>query len=309
MKLAVLFWFYKDFSLCIERLNRVRKLNPGTKIFALYGGDLESSAIAYKQISPLVNDFFCYTRQAASTWKWRNGDQLIATWYSQRGKFLDWDTIFIMQWDMLVLHDPLCKIFSNLQPNQILLSGFTPFDRVADWWGWAIREKDEVKRFKRYLEQSYGYTGDLYACLFIIACLPRVFLSKYSLAVPEIGFIEYRLPTMAKVFNLDVYLGAEFEPWWAANPNTRNIDKQGKTLNAVGEDIDMLVVLKELQKSNGRRIFHPYRKHFPELLDIQLLSTSFFYCYRSMNIFARFIAVLPTYVKCFFGKLTFINRQ
>ena len=40
MKLAIVFWFYKEPDICRERLEFIKNKNPGLKIFGLYGGDL-----------------------------------------------------------------------------------------------------------------------------------------------------------------------------------------------------------------------------------------------------------------------------
>ena len=38
-RLAILFWYYKDPELCADRVADLRKLNPGTPIHGLFGGD------------------------------------------------------------------------------------------------------------------------------------------------------------------------------------------------------------------------------------------------------------------------------
>jgi len=40
MKLAVLFWFYKEPEICHNRLEILRQHNPTVPIYGLYGGDL-----------------------------------------------------------------------------------------------------------------------------------------------------------------------------------------------------------------------------------------------------------------------------
>ena len=127
MKLAVLFWFYKDIPLCVERLTRFRRLNPELEVFALYGGEISFSGGAREALAGLVEDFYCFDQIKGAEWKWRNGDHLIAHWYLERGVDLEWDSIFILQWDMLVLGKSLGSLLSNLEPRQLVLSGFTLF--------------------------------------------------------------------------------------------------------------------------------------------------------------------------------------
>ena len=263
IKPAVLFWFYKDIPLCVERLTRFRRLNPELEIYALYGGEPSKAGQAEKGISNLVDDFYCFNTPKNPEWKWENGDHLIAHWYLERGTNLKWNNIFILQWDMLILEKPLQLMLEGVKQNQIILSGFTKFENVEKWWGWA-KKTEQVKHFKEYLQENFAYEGPLYACLFIVACFPRKFLAKYSSeCLTEIGFLEYKIPTLASIFGFEIFQSKQFEPWWAANPKTTTISRQQKVLNASGTSLKTRDILRELVKPNGRRIFHPYEKSFP----------------------------------------------
>jgi hypothetical protein len=272
MDIAVLFWFYKNITVCTERLERFRRLNPSLKIYALYGGDPSESERALLAINHLVDDFFSFNEPREPKWKWKNGDHLIGSWYLKRGQHLEWNNIFIMQWDMLILKNPLKDILKNMQPEQVLLSGFTNFEKVSQWWGWSKNHPDEISEFKTYLLDKFQYDGPLYACLFIVVCLPRTFLAKYaSMAMTELGFLEYKVPTMAKIFGFEVCYDNQFDPWWAANPATTNIPKRNKVLNASRVDIDLTTIFNELINPSGRRVFHPYGKSFPAFLENKVL--------------------------------------
>ena len=41
MELAILFWFYKEPEICLNRLKILKKYNPDLKIFGLFGGDIK----------------------------------------------------------------------------------------------------------------------------------------------------------------------------------------------------------------------------------------------------------------------------
>lgn len=274
MDVAVLFWFYKNIPVCVERLERFRCVNPNLKVFALYGGNRLECRNAHSAIKTLVDDFYFFDEQRDSQWKWRNGDHLIGNWFLNRGIYLEWDNLFIMKWDMLVLKDPLEAVLKNVKSDQVLLSGFTNFDNVSQWWGWSKKYPNEVSEFKNYLLNEFEYDGPLYACLFIVVCLPRMFLSKYSsLAITELGFLEYKIPTLAKIFGFDICYDKQFNPWWAANPYTAKIHKRHKVLNASKTDIDLLTIFGELINPRGKRIFHPYSKSFPTILENKWLLT------------------------------------
>ena len=56
MKPSVLFWFYKDFDVCKERLRKLRVLNPEVTVFALYGGMAGDIPAAQAALLGLVDD-------------------------------------------------------------------------------------------------------------------------------------------------------------------------------------------------------------------------------------------------------------
>ena len=134
IKPAALFWLYKDIPLCVERLTRFRRLNPELEIYALYGGEPSKAGQAEKGISNLVDDFYCFNTPKNPEWKWENSDHLIAHWYLERGTNLKLQNIFILQWVMLI---PDQLMLEGVKQNQIILSGFTKFENVENWWGWA----------------------------------------------------------------------------------------------------------------------------------------------------------------------------
>ena len=41
MQLAILFWCYKDVRICRDRLQHLRRDNPHSPIYLLFGGELE----------------------------------------------------------------------------------------------------------------------------------------------------------------------------------------------------------------------------------------------------------------------------
>ncbi|MFC1771745.1 hypothetical protein ACFL3A_00145 [Pseudomonadota bacterium] len=257
MKPDILFWFYKEFDICKDRLKCLRESNSDIKIFALYGGPLDKSDMARDSVHMLVDDFYAYHYEKNPEWKWKHGEQLISTWFVERGNFLEWDTVFVMQWDMLILA-PIENLFSNLRQGEILLSGFKPLKEIDSWWSWGSPENPELLEFKKMLKEKYSYESDVYACLFIVVCLPRTFLEQYAnIGAPETGFLEYKFPTLAKVFNTPICKDKQFDPWWAANPETRNAPWEEKTLNAVSNAIPTSAILAQLANDNGKRIFHP----------------------------------------------------
>lgn len=259
---AVLFWFYRDFEICQERLRLLRSHDPAARVFSLYGGPLDRTHEARAAVGEFVDDFWAYPYVRQPAWKWRHGDQLIARWHAERGHALDWKTIFVMQWDTLVLA-PLGTLFRSLREGEILLSGLTPMNRVEAWWPWANTRLEELQRFKRLTRERFGDEAEILACLFIVACLPRVFLDRYvEIGHPAIGFLEYKVPTLARAFGVPACTDHPFHPWWDCDPASRDAPPRDRVLNAVGLEPSHALVRDEMTRADGHRIFHPFRRTF-----------------------------------------------
>lgn len=264
MQPAVLFWCYRDPDLCRRRLTLLRHHDPDVAVYCLFGG-LPAEAPAMAQaLNGLIDDFWCFSPDQPAAWKWRHGDLTIAQWYRQRGHQLAWDHLFIVQWDMLIAA-PVHRLLAGIAPDQLLLSGVRPVREVAPWWGWikgdGPEQGPEYRAFEHRLRTQTRYAGDLFACLFIVVSLPRRFLERYAgPEVDEIGFLEYKLPSLAAAWGFDFWRDHPFTPWWASDPATRQAPPRARLLNAVGEELSVDALQEELQSPNGLRLFHPVRE-------------------------------------------------
>jgi len=272
MKPSVLFWFYKDFDVCKERLRKLRVLNPEVTVFALYGGMAGDIPAAQAALLGLVDDFYAYPHAKDPKWKWKHGDQLIATWYKERGQQLNWSTLFVMQWDMLIV-EPLDSLFAELNPDEILLSGYRPFESVSTWWPWAKPTDPDLITFKSFLKDKFDYDGELFACLFIVACLPRKFLQQYAeVDHADIGFLEYKMPSLAHIFGTPICQTHRFDPWWAADPSTKHVLRSQRWLNAVAQEVSWSAIILKIADDNAKKIFHPVFKITPRWLENKALA-------------------------------------
>src|SRR3989338_3624133 len=113
MKLSVLFWFYKEPEVCENRLQILKKHNPDLKIFGLYGGKISKAGEYQDKLGKYLDDFYIFTANTDENWKWINGDLMILDWYEKKGRNLEWDSVTVVQWDMLVL-DSLKNIFFGI---------------------------------------------------------------------------------------------------------------------------------------------------------------------------------------------------
>jgi len=267
MKLAILFWFYKDIQLCENRLQILRQHNPDTPIFGLFGGEVSEAESFQIQLTPYLNDFYAFVETDDPQWKWQHGDLMISQWYRERGESLSWDTIFIAQWDMLVLK-PVDELFKTLKQDEILLSGLRPVAEVENWWWWikkGTERREQYEQFLNYLSSEKGYASEPLCCQFIVACLPKRFLDDYSnIDNPEPGFLEYKIPMYAQLFGIRTCTDHPFNPWWADDPSTRSVPLQGRVLNADVEEVSLRSIWLHMLKKCPGAIFHPVTRKFPK---------------------------------------------
>lgn len=280
MKLAILFWFYKEPEICKNRLEILRQYNPTTPIYGLYGGDLASANEFNSDFSNYLDDVYIFSENKDSYWKWIQGDLMITHWYRERGKDLEWDSIIVVQWDMLVF-GAVEELFSMLKPDQILLSGLRPVAEVEDDWQWVSPKISEMRqqylKFLDYVHKVYDYRQSPLGCLFIVVCFPRIFLEKYSrVDESELGFLEYRIPIYAQIFDISFCENHSFNAWWvdvdpafwAKNFVLRawisiNLKLNPNPLNPAKRGISLIPIFCRLNTRKGARIFHPYEDIFP----------------------------------------------
>ncbi len=260
-RFAILFWFFKAFDVCRARAVALRALNPGVALYGLYGGPPEEAEAARAAMEGVLDDLHAYAGPQDSYWKWIHGDQLIADWYAKRGRDLAWRQVLVAQWDLL-LAAPLAEIAADLAPDEAAFTGDRPLAEVAGWWGWSGRggevQAAEMAAFRPLLAERLGYDGPLWACLFIAAVLPRAFLEAHAQAgAPDPGFLEYKLPTLARVFGTPVRALPQLQAWWRNDPLTRDAPAAERVLNATREAIDPALIASEMARPDGRRVFHP----------------------------------------------------
>jgi len=263
MKLAILFWFYKEPQVCKNRLEILRRYNTDMPVYGLYGGDPKEANRYRLTLGEYLDDFYVFDQQEDINWKWLHGDLMIADWYRERGTRLSWDTIVIVQWDMLV-YGPVSKIFSMLEEDQILLSGLRPIEEVEQRWSWVRPDNPDLREtylgFLEYVRRHCNFDQKPLCCLFIVVCLSRSFLTRYSrVEQPELGFLEYRVPIYAQIFGTPFCTEHPFEPWWD------NIDpfREDLVLNAAPRRISRRTILRHLINPKGARVFHPYSRISP----------------------------------------------
>jgi hypothetical protein len=261
-RFAILFWYYKDTDVCQDRAKLLRRLNPDTFILGLFGGEPETFTVFQNALADTLDDNWAYPGGKSPEWKWRYGDRMICEWFVQRGSAFEWDTLAIMQWDMLALA-PVAQLFGSLRPDELYLPGLRPLNEIESRWWWTrpgTEVHDDYLAFKDWIAHDLDYRGEFQACQFVTAALPRTFLQRYArIKQPELGFLEYRLPVYAAAFGFPVSDLPHLPTQWVGEPaQTRRV-----TLSAAKTDIPTTTLVTELLSPAGARLFHPVTRRFP----------------------------------------------
>lgn len=257
---AILFWCYKDVAVCVDRISLLRRLNPSAFIFVLYGGEKDAEQDMRAALSEFADDFWAFDLDREPLWKWLHGDRVIARWHEVRGSNLEgWTHLFICQWDMLVAA-PVDRLLEGMPEDAVVATGLLELADVKKWWFWVRGFKNRLKLlgFRARLLLLERYVGPILTAPFIVFCAPRAFLDRLaSTRVGEIGFIEYRCPTLAAAWGFTLWTTPQLEAWRPANPNTRDIPNNRKIISAQKEPVEHSLIQAELHKQDGFRVFHP----------------------------------------------------
>ena len=264
MQLGILFWFYRDTAVCQNRLRLLRRRNPQTPIYGVYGGPRQDASSFAAATRSLLDDFWPFPDDRDQQWKWRNGDIMLGRWFTDRGEGLEWDSVFLAQWDLVVV-SPLADLLPPLGVGDMLISGVRPVREVESWWQWVRgAARQEYEAFLSHVSSRVGPVEDPMCCQFIGLVAPRSFMKRYAtIDEPELGFLEYKIPVYAQVFGIPIVPDTCFRPWWPEEPATSRATRTQSLVHAWGTPVRLPVMMYESKRPHGRRIFHPYHGIYP----------------------------------------------
>ncbi len=264
MQLGILFWFYRDVAVCENRLRLLRRRNPGVPIYGLYGGPRQDEARFAGALRSHLDDFWAFRLERDRQWRWRNGDLMLSAWFTGRGESLEWDSVFVAQWDLVVVTS-LARLLPPLAVGEMLISGIRPVREVEPWWQWTQgAARQEYEAFLGHVASRFGAVEDPMCCQFIGLVAPRGFLARYAgIDEPELGFLEYKVPTYAQVFSIPLVPDTCFRPWWPEEPGTSGVGRTATLVHAWATPVKLPVMLYESLRPGGRRVFHPYHGIYP----------------------------------------------
>lgn len=258
----IIFIFHKDFGICLNRLEIIKKYNPDIDIYGIYGGNKNNYSDAVRQLSIYLKHIFL-PEDKTSNWKWRNSDLLLCKWYKEYGHNIEFGTLYKFEWDMLVL-DSIDSIYKHIPNNTIGLTGLSSITNLKNKkWFWLIDERyEEWRKLLLFAKKNYSINFEYYGCFGPGYVLPKSFIDKYSkVSLPfddtgeqELCHDELRLPLFSQIFNYKLYDTGLY----------KNIldEEEHNYFNCQRIEISEEVISSELNNPKGRRVFHPYFKEF-----------------------------------------------
>jgi hypothetical protein len=256
LKRVILFRFHGSLDICENRLEILRRLNPGTSIIGLWGGDRAGLQKARKALAPHLEGIWDIPVES-SLWKWQHADLALLMWYRHEGRHIPFDMLHLVEWDLLLLAS-LDRIYEEAGRNGVALTGLTPLERLQHDWYWTSVEPyaSQWRQLQRHVREQYGWHGPFFACQGPANAFSKAFLERYSREdVPELVHEELRLPLYAQALGFEV----------AGLPHIYREIKdpvEMEFFNCEKLLIKERTIHSELLKPLGRRVFHPYRERF-----------------------------------------------
>lgn len=254
MKRIILFVFHRNFIVCKNHLDLLKKFNPEIKIYGLFGGSKKDLGKVRKIFDRKYLEKIYLIPNQDAKWKWQNGDLALIDWFKEVGNSIDFEMLHLVQWDLLMF-DSIDKIYSKIPKNGIGLTGLVPLKKVEQKWDWTSEEPDksEWNDLLNYAKKNFDYKKEPFASLGPGTCLPKKFLSEYSkIHVPELVHDELRIPLFGQIFGFKLYDTGFYRSWFNS--------QEEKIFNCIPKDIKLGKIKEELAKKYGRKVFHPYRK-------------------------------------------------
>ncbi len=256
MKSIVLFRCHQEPQISRNHLELIRRFNPDVKIYGMFGAFGAEDTVfpqfqkEFAGLAEGVHDIKVPNKR----WGWKNSDLAMRRWYQQVGHQLDFERLYMIEWDLL-LFDSLDKIYQNIPPEGLAVTGLTPLKQVEDKWMWTAKEpyRQEYRQLLAAVKNKFHLSSGFYASHGPGLSVTRAFLEKYSATeVVEFGNDELRLPMYVQALGFKMY-DTGFETGWISK-------EQADLFNCFGQEIEWAAIEQQLRLPRGRRAFHPFRK-------------------------------------------------
>jgi hypothetical protein len=253
-KRIVLFMFDRNPRVCRSRVDFLRRLNPDAPIHGLFGGEYGYKRTAHRLAGKSflqLDSLYLSPRSGRSNWN--QSDLLLAHWYRKVGCRLDFDTAYLVEWDILFVAS-LAQIYAHVPDDAVALTAFTPISAIEKDWVWVQRPADrrEWQELLAYARSTWGYDGEPHASWGGGPVFPRRFLEKIAaIEIPHLSTQEIRIPVFAQIFGFRIVDTGLRRGW--------DDPVEDRYFNLNSREIDRATIMAELAKPDGRRAFHPVR--------------------------------------------------
>lgn len=238
MNRIILFRFHKNADICANRIKILKKQNDNIPIYGV-GEDINGINKLYNNGLESLHTI----NNKSDRWKWLNGDFVIQDWYNSKGKDIDFDICYVIEWDM-ILTDSINSIYSHIGKNSVGITGLKPVNKVKQ--NWLNGRYNEIKYLIDYLskERCISY-NDLEVGIFPGISLPKPFLEDIdSLDVPNVANDEIRISILANILDYNVKKTNLFDP---------NNDKFNTRNN----------IIEPSEITHNKKAYHPVRDIVP----------------------------------------------
>ncbi len=267
MKRILLFRYHHQFERNRELLRFQQFLNPGVKIYGMYGGPTEN----LQQANDILGDVLEHNyllQHPNPDWNWKNSDMSFQVWYRDYGHQLDFSVMHVLEWDLLYF-EPLEKLFANVPENALGLTGLIPLKRIEKIWYWTRKpeKREELMQLMEFFKKEFEYIQEPYGILGPGTTLPRNFLESIRyINIPDLGNDELRIPLLAQVCGFKLVDTGFYRKWFSKS--------EFRYFNSNAFVIKLKTMEKQLKREKGRRVFHPCNQNFTheELLKMQELT-------------------------------------
>lgn len=255
MKRILLFRYHHQFERNRELLRFQQFLNPGVKIYGLYGGPPEN----LEQADTILGDVLGHNyllQHPNPDWNWKNSDMSFQVWYRDYGHQLDFDFVHVLEWDLLYF-ESLEKLFSHVPENAVGLTGLIPLKKIEKIWYWTRNQekREEWLQLMEFFQKEFEYNQEPFAMLGPGTTLPKSFLESIRhIEIPDLGNDELRIPLLAQAYGYEMSDTGFYRKWFSK--------REFRYFNSNAYIVKPGIMEKQLKRKKGRRVFHPCNQYF-----------------------------------------------
>jgi hypothetical protein len=252
MKNIAVFRYHTDVKICSNHLDIFKHFNPQVPIYGIYGGE----AADFDFYSSELSQYLTHNYQLASLKaeeKWRDFDSVLFDWYFNYGKDIDFDNVYLIEWDFILL-DSLENAYGHIPADKAALTGLVTVKTIEDLWFWTKHPplRAEWLQLLNFVRTNCNYKQEPYAINCPGLRLPKSFFEKLGdFRLPILGNDELRIPMYCQITGTEMLDTNFFRDWFS--------NKEKRFFNCNALIVKPSTISAEYRKKEGRRAFHPVK--------------------------------------------------